>query len=145
MQHAAQQRARAHARCMIPSNRKVTETSVTSLVPQMLVRPGCLRTSCTVNRTLINLMSAGDQELASFVALPCSEKCCVFDTPRFQALAATQMHSQRPSPVANTASLVFLMAVLHFRVHLAVAEEAWASARIDKRAFRPCVPGLLFF
>jgi hypothetical protein len=37
------------------------------------------------------------------------------------------------------------MIALHFRVHLAVAEEAWASSRIHKRAFRPCVPGLLFF
>ena len=32
---------------------------------------------------LISRTFSSDQELASFVALPCSEKDCVFDTPRF--------------------------------------------------------------
>jgi hypothetical protein len=32
---------------------------------------------------LIDRTFSGDQELASFVALSCSEKNCVFDTPRF--------------------------------------------------------------
>jgi hypothetical protein len=53
------------------------------LVLQMLVMPGCLRTSCAVKRLLINQTSPRELELASFVALPCSERNCVFDTPRF--------------------------------------------------------------
>jgi hypothetical protein len=59
---------------------------MTPLVVQMLVRPGCSRTSYAVKvtrRQLISRTVSGDQELASFVALPCSEKNCVFDTPRF--------------------------------------------------------------
>ena len=75
--------ARARGACVLPSNRKVTESFMTLLVWQMLVMPDCLRTSCAVNGTLINMTSAGELELASFVALPCSEKNCIFDTPRF--------------------------------------------------------------
>jgi hypothetical protein len=56
---------------------------MTPLVLQMLVMPGCLRTSCAVNGLLISRTSPSELELASFVALPCSERNCVFDTPRF--------------------------------------------------------------
>jgi hypothetical protein len=38
-----------------------------------------------------------------------------------------------------------LTVALHYVVPLAAPEEAWASARIDKRALGPYVPGLLFF
>ena len=69
--------------CVLLSDRAITETFKTPLVPQMLVRPGCLRTSCAVKGLLINLTSSSELELASFVALPCSERNCVFDTPRF--------------------------------------------------------------
>jgi hypothetical protein len=54
----------------------------------------------------------------------------------------TILGSSRPYiPAAHTASLVFLAVALHFQVPLAVTEEAWASAHINKRAFRLCVPG----
>jgi hypothetical protein len=51
----------------------------------------------------------------------------------------------RSAPPLRTASLVLLTVVLHYLVPLAAPEEAWASARIDKRALGPSVPGLLFF
>ena len=72
-----------NACCVLPSHRAVTKTIVTSLVPQMLVRPGCLRTSCAVKRLLITMTFSSELEFASCVALPCSERHCVFDTPRF--------------------------------------------------------------
>jgi hypothetical protein len=53
-----------------------------------------------------------------------------------------------PRPAAHIASLVLLTVALHYLVPLAAPEEAWASARIDKRALGPrlgpYVPGLLF-
>jgi hypothetical protein len=38
-----------------------------------------------------------------------------------------------------------LVVALHYLITLAAPEEAWASARIDKRALEPSVPGVLFF
>jgi hypothetical protein len=75
--------AMKNACCVLLSDRAITETFKAPLVPQMLVRPGCLRTSCAAKGLLINLMSSSELELASFVALPCSERNCVFDAPRF--------------------------------------------------------------
>jgi hypothetical protein len=72
-----------NACCVLLSDRAITETFTTSLVPQMLVRPRYLRTSCAVKELLISRTSPSELELASFVVLPCSERNCVFDTPRF--------------------------------------------------------------
>jgi hypothetical protein len=38
-----------------------------------------------------------------------------------------------------------LAVALHYLITLAAREEALASARIDKRALGPCVPGFFFF
>ena len=118
---------------------------MTSLMRQMLVMPGCVRTSYAVIRTLINLTFAGDKELASFVAHCHARRRTLFSTHHDSRLLPPLDGARRPSPAAHTASLVFLMVALYFRVPLAVAEEAWANARIDERAFRPCVPDQLFF
>jgi hypothetical protein len=68
---------------LLLSDRAITETFMTSLVLQMLVRPGCLRTSCAAKGLLINLTSFSELELAIFVALPCFERNCVFGAPQF--------------------------------------------------------------
>jgi hypothetical protein len=75
--------AMKNACCVLLSDRAITETFTTPLVPQMLVRRGCLRTSCAVKGLLIIRTSPSELELASFVALSYSERNCVFDTPRF--------------------------------------------------------------
>jgi hypothetical protein len=38
-----------------------------------------------------------------------------------------------------------LAVALHYLIIMAAPEEAWASARIDKRALGPSVHGMLFF
>jgi hypothetical protein len=105
-----------------------------------------LRTSCAVTRAAHQpdvLRRSGACQLCSAALL--GEELCFRHTTILGSCHDLTWRSRRPSPAAHTASLVLLTVALYYLVPLAATEEAWASARIDKRAFRPCLPGMMLF
>ena len=96
-----------------PAGPAGNEASMTSLAPQMMVKPRCSRSLCAVDGLLNNLMSSDDLELCSFTASLCSEPHCVLDAPLYLSLKARQGHSRPPDCARLVAALRALLSANH--------------------------------
>jgi hypothetical protein len=98
---------------------------MTSLAPQMMVKPGCLRSLCAVDGLLNNQMSSFDNlELCSFAAPLCSEPHCVLNALLYLSLKARQGHSRPPDCARPVAALRALLSANHLPMMVDCAKAA---------------------
>ena len=123
-----------------PASPAGNEAFMTSLAPQTMTKPGCLRSLCAVDGLLNSPMSSDNMELCNFAAPLCSEPHSVLDAPLYLSLKARQGHSGPPDCAHRVAALRALLSANHLPM---MADCAKAPGRLSCPQ-RPSVLGRLF-